>query len=219
MRLAREVRLYRPVSCARYRTDRCHRKLSPISRLSPMITGNSPYDGGNLILGNEERSGLLTRYPEASAIIKRLYGSRDFLNGEQRYCLWIDHESRSLVDQMPEIQERIEKVRLFRLNGGEVARGLASHPYQFRYTHRARRQLIIVPRVSSERRKYIPFGLLSDNCIINNSAQAIYDAEIWHLSILLSLLHMAWVRTIAGRLKNDLRYSRHMVGIPSPSQP
>ncbi|MGF7213531.1 hypothetical protein GGE65_008176 [Skermanella aerolata] len=181
--------------------------LSPISELKPIITGNSPYDGGNLVLTEEERSELLCKYPEAHNLIKRFYGSRDYLNGEQRYCLWIDKANIDLANHIPEIRGKIESVRQFRLIGGEVARGLVSRPHQFRYTHQARSHLIIAPRHTSERRLYIPFGLLPRDCIVGDSAQAIYDAELWHLAILLSLLHMSWVRTVAGRLKTDLRYS------------
>ncbi|WP_374312860.1 class I SAM-dependent DNA methyltransferase [Dongia sp.] len=181
--------------------------LAPISELSPIITGNSPYDGGNLLLTAEEKSDLLLRYPEAKSVVKRLYGAKDYLSGDQRYCFWIDDASLPLAISIPEIQGRIEKVREFRLSGGQVARSLSSRPHQFRYTHQAKTHLIIAPRVSSERRPYIPFGLLSEDCIVSDSAQAIYDAELWHLAILLSLLHMAWVRTVAGKLKTDLRYS------------
>src|SRR3546814_1719533 len=88
-----------------------------------------------------------------------------------------------------------------------VATGLASRPHQFRFTHQATSHSIIIPRVSSERRHYIPFGILSADCIISDSAQAVYDAELWHLAILLSLLHMSWVRAVAGRLEMRLRYS------------
>ena len=181
--------------------------LMPISDLMPIITGNSPYDGGGLILSGDQRAELVQKYPKASSLTKRLYGSRDYLNGEQRYCLWIDNASFPLAESILEIKDRIESVRLFRLNGGEVARGLASRPHQFRYTHQAKSHLIVAPRVSSERRLYIPFGLLPSDCIVGDSAQAIYDAEVWHLSILLSLMHMSWVRTVSGRLKTDLRYS------------
>jgi len=181
--------------------------LISISNLTPIITGNSPYDGGELILSCDQRAELLQKYPTASGLIKRLYGSKDYLNGEQRYCLWITNEQLSFAESIPEIKNRIERVRHFRLNGGEVAQGLASRPHQFRYTHQAKSHLIIAPRVSSERRLYIPFGLLPSDCIVGDSAQAIYDGEIWHLSIVLSLLHMSWVRTISGRLKTDLRYS------------
>jgi hypothetical protein len=181
--------------------------LSPISNLMPIITGNSPYDGGHLILTAEQRSELIERYPEARGLVKRLYGSRDYLNGEQRFCLWIDDSTLSQANGISEVRSRIEKVKQFRSDGGQVARGLASRPHQFRYTHQATKHVIIAPRVSSERRQYIPFGLLTKDCIVSDSAQAIYDADFWHLSVLLSLLHMVWVRTVAGRLKSDLRYS------------
>ena len=181
--------------------------LSPISDLAPIITGNSPYDGGNLLLSVEEKKELLARYPDAEVFIKKLYGSKDYLNGELRYCLWIETTDLDKANHIPEIRDRIVRVRNFRSEGGEVARGLASRPHQFRYLHRAKNHLIIAPRVSSERRLYIPFGLLKDDCIIGDSAQAVYDGELWNLAIMLSLVHMAWVRTVAGRLKSDLRYS------------
>ncbi|MEO1256592.1 MAG: type IIL restriction-modification enzyme MmeI, partial [Bacteroidota bacterium] len=94
-----------------------------------------------------------------------------------------------------------------RESGGQVAKGLAKRPHQFRYTHQAEEHLLIAPRVSSERRNYIPFGLLQNDCIVSDSAQAIYDAELWHLSIVTSLLHMSWVKAVAGKLKTDIRYS------------
>jgi len=181
--------------------------LAPVSDLMPMITGNSPYDGGHLIMSSNQRAELVLKHPEAGTLAKRLYGSKDYLSGVLRYCLWIDDAGLLLAESIPEIKDRIEGVRLFRLSGGEVARGLASRPHQFRYTHQAKSHLIFVPRHSSERRLYIPFGLLPRDCIVGDSAQAIYDAEVWHLSILLSLMHMSWVRAISGRLENRLRYS------------
>lgn len=178
-----------------------------ISDLAPMLTGNSPYDGGQLIIDASQKAELLQRHPDASQIIKPLYGSKDYLNGEQRYCLWIDELNLASANAIPEVQQRIQNVAVFRQQGGQVARTLAHRPYSFRYTHRATSHVIISPRVSSERRAYIPFGLLSRDSIVSDSAQAIYDADLWHLSILLSLVHMAWVRAVAGRLKTDLRYS------------
>ncbi|MEG3911014.1 lactate dehydrogenase [Microcoleus sp. w2-18bC1] len=181
--------------------------LEPISELMPIITGNSPYDGGNLMLSGQEKLDIVQRFPEANHLIKNVYGARDYINGEQRYCLWIDDENIDIANSIPEIKERIEKVLEFRSGGGEVAKGLTNFSHRFRYTHQAKKHLIIAPRVSSERRYYIPFGLLSKNCIVSDSAQAIYDAELWHLAILLSLIHMSWVRVVAGKLKTDLRYS------------
>ncbi|KEO89094.1 lactate dehydrogenase [Erythrobacter longus] len=181
--------------------------LSPISEIAPIITGNSPYDGGNFVLSSEERNALIAREPNAARYVKRLYGSRDFLNGEQRFCVWIDDHELEFAKRIPELNDRIAKVKLSRESGGDVARGLAARPHQFRYTHRASRYAVIAPRVSSERRDYIPFGLLDHLSIVSDSAQAIYDPDLWNLSIILSLMHMTWVRVVAGRLKTDIRYS------------
>jgi hypothetical protein len=109
--------------------------LSPISQLRPILTGNSPYDGGNLILTTEERLDLVRQYPEADGLIRGLYGSRDYLSGEKRSCLWINERSLPSANRIPAIKDRIEKVRRFRSQGGEVARGLESRPHQFRYPH------------------------------------------------------------------------------------
>jgi hypothetical protein len=181
--------------------------LSSISNLAPIITGNSPYDGGHLLLTAEEKTELLQRYPDASRLVKKLYGSKDYLSGNQRYCLWIENSALAQANAIPEIRNRIARVMEFRCDGGQVARSLTARPHQFRYTHQAKKHVLIVPRHTSERRLYIPFGLLGEDCIVADSAQALYDAELWHLSILLSLLHMAWVRTVVGRIKTDLRYS------------
>lgn len=99
------------------------------------------------------------------------------------------------------------KVAESRQKGGEVARGLKNVPHRFRYTHTSKRWAIIVPRVSSERRTYVPFGLLDAQCIISDSAQAIYDPDLWVFSIMSSKLHMSWIKAVSGRLKNDIRYS------------
>ncbi|MDB9881300.1 lactate dehydrogenase [Planktomarina temperata] len=181
--------------------------LVPVSEMAPIITGNSPYDGGSLLLSSEERDVMTTQHPGAGKIIKRIFGSQNYINGDENYCLWINDNDLALARDIPEVARRIEKVRKFRLNGGQVARGLVNRPHQFRYTHQAKRHLIFAPRVSSERRSYIPFGFLSKNSIVSDSAQAIYDGEPWNLAIILSLLHMSWVRAVAGRLTTRLRYS------------
>jgi hypothetical protein len=181
--------------------------LSPISELPPILTGNSPYDGGNLILMGEERVSLLASAPKAARFIRRLYGSADFISGEQRYCLWIGEHEINEALKFPAIAKRVANVREARLGGGEVAQGLVAVPYRFRYAHTPRRQAIIIPRVSSERRDYLPAGLLDSNSIIADSAQAVYDPELWVFAIILSKLHLVWARTTSGKLKSDIRYS------------
>lgn len=182
-------------------------KLSSISELPTMLTGNSPYDGGNLLLSGEEREQIVSNFPEAKSLFRRILGSEDYLNGKERWALWIDNANYGLASKIPPINLRITRTEEFRKHGGDVARGLVDRPHQFRYTHQANRSLIIIPRVSSERRIYIPFGYLNSNYIVSDSAQAIYDAELWVLAIISSKMHMAWVRTIGGYLGTSIRYS------------
>jgi hypothetical protein len=181
--------------------------LVPLSALPPMITGNSPYDGGHLIVSSDERRSLIDRHPETSSVLRQLIGSQEYLNGSLRYCLWMSAAEFSVVRDVPEIGARIEKVKEFRKSGGDVARGLSARPFSFRYTHEAKRSFILIPRVSSERREYIPFGLLHAGPIVSDSAQAIYDADPWVFSLLSSRLHMSWVGAVAGRLETRIRYS------------
>ena len=181
--------------------------LKPISSLPPIITGNSPYDGGNLLLEKEDLNTLITNNPEAKKFIKKIHGSHDYLNGEERWCLWIENNSLTEANNIPFIAERIKKTYEFRINGGDVARGISDKPHQFRYTHMAKEKLIIIPRVSSERRKYIPFGFLDSSYIISDSAQAIYDPESYILGVILSLMHMIWVKNTGGYLGTSIRYS------------
>jgi hypothetical protein len=181
--------------------------LKPISKLPPMLTGNSPYDGGNLLLSSEEKDELITHDFNAKRFIRKIHGSYDYLNGEERWCLWIKDEDLSLAKNNDFIRERINKTKEFRIKGGDVARAIADRPHQFRYTHTATESLIIIPRVSSERRKYIPFGFLSSDYIVSDSAQAIYDPEQFVLGVILSLMHMVWVKNTGGYLGTSIRYS------------
>jgi hypothetical protein len=181
--------------------------LSPISEFPAILTGNSPYDGGHLILTSEERVALLVSSPNASPFIRPLYGSADYIGGEQRYCLWISDNDEAVAKRVPQIAERIELVRSARRDGGEVARGLVEAPHRFRYTHTPKHQAIIIPRHFSERREYLPAGLLDGNSIIADSAQAIYDPPLWVFSIVVSRIHLVWARTTSGKIKNDTRYS------------
>ena len=184
-----------------------YQSLRPISNLPPIITGNSPYDGGNLLLEKTEKTDLLFNYPDSKNFIKKIHGSHDYINGEERWCLWISDTNLKEALKIPFIVDRIKKTKDFRINGGDVARAIASRPHQFRYTHQAKEKLIIVPRVSSERRKYIPFGFLDSNYIISDSAQAIYDPQPFVLGVILSLMHMVWVKNTGGYLGTSIRYS------------
>lgn len=184
-----------------------YQRLQPLSNMPTIITGNSPYDGGNLILSEADKLHLLKEYPKSAKFIKRLYGSQDFLNGKSRWCIWITDKCLQEATSIELINTRITKTKNFRRCGGDVARSIANRPHQFRYTYTAIKNLIIIPRVSSQRRKYIPFGFLDADCIISDSAQTIYDPQPFVFGVISSRIHMHWVRNTAGRLKDDFRYS------------
>ncbi len=183
------------------------KRQRPLSTIAPMATGNIPYDGGNLILTTEERDYIVKSYSEADRLILQLSGSYEFINASIRYCLWITEDLLTLALSIPPIAERINKVRESRLSAGKIASNYAHLPYRFYMVNRAKELQIIVPRVSSIRREYIPTGFLQADIIISDSAQAIYDPEIYTFGLINSKMHMVWVKTVAGRLKSDYRYS------------
>lgn len=183
------------------------KRQKPLSKLSKIATGNIPYDGGNLILSQEEKKDLLDNYPEAAKFVKVLSGSYEYINNHTRYCLWIEDDYVEEAIKIEPIKLRLENVRKSRLEGGKIAKNYAHLPHRFYMTNRAKESQILIPRVSSIRRKYIPLGFLNADTIISDSAQAIYDADLYIFSLLNSNMHMVWVKVIAGRLKSDYRYS------------
>ena len=183
------------------------KRQSPLSKLSNISTGNIPYDGGHLILSTEEKDELLSTYPEAKVLIKLLSGSKEYINDLTRYCLWIEDDKLELATSIPPIKERIDKVRKSRDEGGKIAKNYSNSPHRFYMTNRPKASQILIPRVSSIRRDYIPTGFLNRDTIISDSAQAIYDPELFVFAVINSRMHMVWVRALAGRLKSDYRYS------------
>ena len=184
------------------------KKSKPISRIPVMDYGNKATDGGGLILTLEEKSNIIEKCPEAEMFIKKLIGSSEFIRGNERYCLWIDDVNYINANRLTVLQERFDLVRKSRLASKKHnTRLLAEFPYKFEFISYDGSNSLIIPRVSSERRKYIPIGFLSPDTIILDSAQVIYNAEPFMLSILSSRTHMVWVKTVSGRLKSDYRYS------------
>lgn len=185
------------------------KKTKPLSQLPTMDYGTKTVDGGHLTLTFEEKESLIEKNSEIRHYIKKFTGSNEFINDIQRYCLWIDEFEADEALEIPEIAERVDKVRQMRLaSTKEATRESAETSFMFgevRYVKST--STILIPRVSSERRLYIPFGFLNDDYVISDSAQAIYNAELWIFSVLISEMHMVWVRTVAGRLKSDYRYS------------
>ena len=179
----------------------------PLFSLPKMTSGNKPLDGGNLVLSELEKTSLLDKYPESNVLLRRFIGSREFINSENRWCLWIDEKNLNLALSISPIKERLEKVRQFRAEGGNNARNKMHTPHKFEFSNEPKISQIIVPRVSSERRHYIPIGFVDNNDVIADSAQVIFDAQPYVFGVVTSHIHMVWVRITAGRLKSDYRYS------------
>ena len=186
-------------------------RKNPISNVFKCSRGNQPTDGGNLIIESCDYSEFITKEPLAKKYIKRLIGSQEFINSKERYCLWLVNVSPSEIKHMPLVMDRISKVKAMRLASTfEQTRELANKPTTFRETLNPA-SYIVIPRVSSERRKYIPMGFLDSDTIPTDSVIIIPDATIYYLGILTSNIHMAWVRAFCGRLKSDYRYSKDIV--------
>ena len=182
---------------------------SSISGLSKMDYGNKATDGGNLILSPAEMNEIISSNPESAKFIKRYYGSEDFINGLERYCIWVSDSQYDEARLIPALSERFEKVRKFRSESrAKSTRDYSIFPYKFRQVQGSPKlNTIIIPRVSSERRPYLPTGYLDSDAIVADSAFAIYDEGSFNLSILASRMHIVWISCVCGKLKNDFRYS------------
>ncbi len=183
-------------------------RTTPLSsQLPPIGQGSRPNDGGNLVLTPSERETLIAAEPAGASFVKRYMGTKEFINGVERYCLWIPDGSAMAAAAIPGMQDRLDRVREARLGSGQSAQSVADFPFRFDFRVHRDGTSIIVPSVSSEKREYIPVGFLDGGTVISNLAYAIYDAEPWVFGLISSQMHLAWVRTVAGRMKTDIRYS------------
>ncbi len=180
---------------------------SPTSGLAVMFGGNIPRDKGNLLLSADERASLLYDYPEVAAMVKPIVGSNEFINGLQRYCLWIEDQDLDLAWSIPSIAHRLDRIREYRLNGSSRGRAGLDTPHRFERTITGTHSTIVVPSVSSERREYLPCGLLDSEVRVSNLALALYDAPLWNMALIASRLHLVWIGTVCGKMKTDFRYS------------
>lgn len=189
-----------------------HRRQVSISSLPKMDKGNMPLDGGNLLLTPTEKDSLLEQSPNSSVLLKRIYGSEEYINDVERWCLWIPNEHKDLAFSIPGIAKRINKVRTLRLGSKDKgAQKKAVTAHQFREMRSFKKHAIIVPSVSSGRREYVVAGIIDTRATVSNLAFALYDVDIFVLGLIISRIHMVWVRTVAGRLRTDYRYSSAIV--------
>lgn len=181
----------------------------PISTLRPMAKGNQPTDGGNFILDSDEKLSLEQAFPKISKFIRRYIGSSDFIRGDARWCLWIENEHLEDALKIPELAKRVQNVQSLRANSkGKQARDHANTPHRFVYAPHKDTTNIVIPRHFSSRRQYITVGVVSGlENIIGDSAAVIYEADLISFSLLSSRLHFAWISTVCGRIKTDIRYS------------
>ena len=182
-----------------------------LSKKTKMIRGNQPTEGGFLLLTKEEKELLLSKDPDAIKWIKRFMGAREFIQGHERYCLWFANADMREVRKHPLLMERIENVRKMRLESSDIGTiKKADTPWLFRESNNPETALVI-PAASSENRRYIPIGYIDDRVILSNAVLTIPYGSLQLFSILISNVHMAWMRTVAGRLKSDYRYSVFIV--------
>ena len=185
----------------------------PVSNgVEEMINGNKAADGGFLIFDKDVADEIEKADPIAFKYVKPFIGAREFINGEPRYCLWLKNASPADIRSSSVIKERVAGVQAFREASPKVATvKSAEFPTLFQQIRQPDTNFILIPRVSSEGRKYIPIGFLSPDHIVSDAIQFIPDATLFHFGVLTSGVHMAWTRVVCGRLKSDYRYSNDIV--------
>ncbi|OFC61964.1 type II restriction endonuclease subunit M [Acidithiobacillus caldus] len=174
-----------------------------------MEWGNKPTDGGNLFLTPHERDTVLREFPEADLFIKRFLGAQELIRGEQRYCIWIENAERGDAEKIPELKRRIEAVARMRAESkAEETRPAAAFPHRFRQIQSiAKNYSLVVARVSSENREYLPVGLEDGQTIIGDRNFALYDTPLWNMALIASRLHWVWIGTVCVRMRTDFSYS------------
>lgn len=193
----------------------------PLCDVPTIGIGNKPIDGGLYLFTPEEKANFLRSEPHAEKYFRRWIGADEFLNGIERWCLWLGDASPADLRAMPEVLRRIEAVKQYRLlSTSAPTRKLAEMPTRFHVENMPKGMYVVVPEVSSERRYYIPMGFESPSTLASNLVKVVPNATLYHFGVLESVMHMAWMRAVAGRLKSDYRYSKDIVynNFPWPEQ-
>ena len=193
-------------------TSFVNKSKKPICDAPLMSTGNRPADGGHLIIEADDYEGFVHDELAAKVWIRPLLGSREFINGKERWCLWLKGASDEVIDSMPKVRQRVEACRLDRASAPDAGRRkLAATPHLFREQKDTDHAYLVVPKVSSERREYVPIGYVFAETICTDLLFVILDGGLYHFGILTSQFHNAWMRTVAGRLESRYRYSQDLV--------
>ncbi len=197
-------------------------RSKPLCAVPEILFGSMPNDGGNLLLSGSDRELLLDQHPEAIKYLRRFVGAEEFLNGIERWCLWLLGENPADFRRLPGVTDRVHAVAIHRKKSKrQTTKELAEVPACFGEIRQPDRSYLLIPSVSSERRRYIPIGFMRPDVIASNLVLLVPGANHYHFGVLSSAMHMAWVRQVAGRLKSDLRYSNRIVynNFPWPAVP
>ncbi len=187
-------------------------RTKPLCDVPPMGVGSQAIDDGHYIFTEEERLQFINIEPKSEPLFRRWFGADEFINNKVRYCLWLGDCSPAELKSMPHCYERVNAVREFRLASKRSATlKAADYPHRFAMTIIPTSNYLLVPRVSSERRRYIPIGFMTPDNFVNDAVQIIPNATLYHFGVLTSNVHMAWMRAVCGRLKSDYRYSKDIV--------
>jgi hypothetical protein len=196
-------------------------KSIPICNVPKMVSGSMPTDDGNFIISSDEKDLFIQEEPNISKYIKPYIGAHDFLNNEKRYCFWLVDANPNEIKKSRIISNRVSLVNKFRSESKAESTRNYKYPTLFRQVMQPKNDYILVPSHSSENRNYIPLGFFDTNNIVNKSCFSIANANLYHFGILMSIMHMSWVKHICGRIKSDYRYSKDIVynNFPWPENP
>jgi hypothetical protein len=187
-------------------------RSKPLCNAPPIVFGSMPNDGGHLLLSPEEKRELLRACPEARKYVKRFVGSEEYINGIERWCLWLVDAPPQTIRRMKPVDERVQRVRKHRQESKRATTNrLADVPSLFGEIRQPKSRYLLIPRVSSEARKYLPIGFNRPSIIASDATLVVPSASLFHFGVLTSVMHMSWVRNVAGRLKSDFRYSAKLV--------
>lgn len=182
--------------------------MRPLTEVSPMDFGNKADDGGHLTLSPSKLESMGLSEKSRKKFIRQFYGSKEFINGETRYCIWISNQDREEALSDPVLAEQIQLVKAARLSSKDsYARSLANRPHQFKSPRSADSHVIVTPRVSSEHRPFLPVGLMDNNAIVGDRNFALYDAPSWNIALIASRMHWVWIGTVCVRLEMRFSYS------------
>ncbi|MCB9173790.1 MAG: class I SAM-dependent DNA methyltransferase [Flavobacteriales bacterium] len=198
------------------------KRRKPICNVPEISFGSMPNDGGNFLFTDEERNEFLSKEPKSEKFFKPLISAHEFLNGHKRWCLWLKNANPTDLKEAKLVIERIENVKKLREGSTRQAtQKLAAFPTLFGEDRQPKNEYVLIPRHSSENRKYIPMGFFNENSIASDSCLSIEGAKLYHFGILHSAIHMTWVKNMCGRIKSDYRYSNELVynNYPFPDNP